>query len=166
MHSNSTTSLISGSQVRVLVGGQGRKQCLRTVFAHLSEPERCFCLSEAKGKNREAGSRDFSVRKNTCDDKKTRTPVKATTSRPGGRKEAEKSCDDKHKVPSTNTKFRGSIQTSRHECRYERGLSRPWRSGRSAANRVRYGTLDNHSLPPSTRGRGREIPRSDLCGFD
>jgi hypothetical protein len=27
-------------------------------------------LSEAKGKNTEPGSRDFSVRKNTCDDKK------------------------------------------------------------------------------------------------
>ncbi len=35
---------------------------------NLSEPQRCFCLSGAKGKNREAGSRDFSVKKNTCDD--------------------------------------------------------------------------------------------------
>ena len=38
-------------------------------FVLLSEAERCFCLSIAKGKNREPGSRDFSVRKNTRDDK-------------------------------------------------------------------------------------------------
>jgi len=45
-----------------------RNTCPAAGFLLLSEAQRCFCLSEAKGKNRELGSRDFSVRKNTCDD--------------------------------------------------------------------------------------------------
>ncbi len=35
----------------------------------LCESERCFCLSFAQGKNREAGSREFCVSKITCDHK-------------------------------------------------------------------------------------------------
>ena len=53
---------------RFLPGGQAlRKSPLREIFS-LAEAQQCFCLSCAQGKNREPGSRDFSVRKNTCDD--------------------------------------------------------------------------------------------------
>ena len=53
---------------RFLPGGQTlRKSPLREIFS-LSEAQRCFCFAISKGKNREPGSRDFSVRKNTCDD--------------------------------------------------------------------------------------------------
>jgi hypothetical protein len=42
-----------------------RKNTNCLVFFLHGEPERCFCLSETKGKNREAGPEEIFVRKFT-----------------------------------------------------------------------------------------------------